>query len=174
MSQSSAKGTTGKCTDYISACFYSPSLMSSGCLYWGPSTGTGTPRATVQQGLDAAASPACCDKAWYNLGAKRWRLYPAELFICILFYFSFLNVSFVLTFSSAATVIYGDVLLLPPLSSCQYAGVVCGFIAVVQLVILEDVPTLLIGRLGQQGPVGCHKFTVEGRRQSWTVCIMAV
>lgn len=75
------------------------------------------------------------------------------------------NVSFVLTFSSADTVIDGDVLLLPPFSSCQYTGVVCGFIGVVQSVIREDVPTLLIGCLGQQGPVGCHKFTVEGRKQ---------
>lgn len=74
--------------------------------------------------------------------------------------------SFVRTFSSADTVIYGDVLLLPPFSSCQYADVVCDFIGVVQSVILEDVPTLLIGRLGQHGPVGCHKFAVEGCRQS--------
>lgn len=77
-------------------------------------------------------------------------------------HFGFKNVNFILTFSSSAViVIYGDVLLLPPFSSCQYAGVVCGFIFVVQMVMVEDVPTLLIGRLGQQGPVGCHKFTVE-------------
>lgn len=47
--------------------------------------------------------------------------------------------SFVLTFSSAGTVMYGDVPLLLPFSSCQYAGVVCGFVGVVQPVILDDV-----------------------------------
>lgn len=61
---------------------------------------------------------------------------------------------------------YGDVPLLLPFSSCQYAGVVCGFVGVVQPVILDDVRTILIGRLGQQGPVGRHEFTVEGRRRS--------
>lgn len=49
-----------------------------------------------------------------------------------------------------------------------------GGVAVVQPVVVQNVPTLLVGGLSQQGPVGRHELTAEGRIGAGTVCIVAV
>lgn len=79
-----------------------------------------------------------------------------------------------LTFSSTDVVVDGDVLLLPPFFPRQYAPVVCCRVGVVQSVVGENVPTILIGAMGQQGPICCHKLTAEGWIWSRTVRIVAV
>lgn len=81
---------------------------------------------------------------------------------------------FSLTFSSTDVVVDGDVLLLPPFFARQDAPVVCCRVGVVQSVVLENVPTMLIGRVGQQGPIRCQKLAAEGWIRSRTVRIVAV
>lgn len=79
----------------------------------------------------------------------------------------------ILTFSCAYAVVYGDLLLFPPVSSRQRAVVVRGFVAVQQRMIWKEKPAHLIGSFSEQRPVWCHKFTDEGWR-AWTLCIIAV
>lgn len=81
---------------------------------------------------------------------------------------------FSLTFSTTDVVVDGDVLLLPPFFPRQYAPVVCCRVGVVQSVVWENVPTILVGRAGQQGPICSHKLTAEGGIRSRTVRIVAV
>lgn len=140
------------------------------CSCWRSSKETGTPRATMQQVLDALVSPKCCDKVWCNLGTEEKILLSSFSG----YIFSFFKTWFSRTFSTTDTVVDGNVLLLPPVFPCQCASVVCCCVEVMCSVIWENVPTFLIGFLGQQGPICCHKLTAEGWIWSRTVCIMAV
>lgn len=90
------------------------------------------------------------------------------------FFFLFLTMLISLTFSSTHVVVDGDVLLLPPFFPRQYAPVVRCRVGVVQSVVCENVPTILIGPMGQHGPIRCHKLTAEGWIWSRTVGIVAV
>lgn len=146
------------------------SSLMFGCPCWRSSKGTGRPRATELQVLDAFASPTCCDKAWCNLEGQRWWSsfsgYPPHA--------PRFKMRFPLTFSTTDAVVDDDVLLLPPVFTRQCASVVGCCVEVVRSVVWEDVPTVLIGCLGQQSPICCHKLTAEGWIRSGTVCIMAV